>query len=101
MMDYIWEEHNVIIHNVTCQVDGVDVGCPIDPPVRVAAGQRVRIGVFEGKAYVELDPEIDTMPLRDYQQDAVAQLRAKPSPARAAPSTFCPPAAARRSSPAR
>ena len=58
-MDYIWEKNNVIIYKVTCQVDGVDVEYTIDPPVRVAAGQRVRIDVFEGKAYVELDTEID------------------------------------------
>ena len=46
----------MIIYKVTCQVNGVDVEYPIDPPVRVVAGQRVRIGVFQGKAYIELDP---------------------------------------------
>ena len=57
MHDYIFPD-DVIISHVSCHVDDEDHEYPIDPPVRVHAGQRVRIGVFQDKAYVELDPEL-------------------------------------------
>ena len=47
----------MIIYKVTCQVNGVDVEYSIDPPVRVVAGQRVRIGVFQGKGIHRTGPE--------------------------------------------